>query len=233
VRLGLLEDAIYGTLVFFVWVLLEPIILEPIIGPALRYRYTLRKRVVKYATNHKVRVELISKSQDISVMHASLDKVVGAVAESLRSVAKVEQSDTSVAVHQIIYGGLEASGKVDFSIRLKTEPITVDGIQITLEADCKYRQFSDQVLELSRCVEQLKDAIRSGLHAHVEFEEFLGAKLNHIYELTGILSDLRMDYMNLGGEIDLTLAQKEATITKAPFSSKSIDTLRHLAVLYS
>jgi hypothetical protein len=221
-------ELLYLFAAFVVGILFEEFLLEPILGPILRYRYKfLRKKIGKLISNPKVAVHVVSKSDDISELAINPEKLATILTEYLRKInVNAERQGHRILINSIKYGDIQAKGVIEMAVLPHKDGLLTRGFEVDIEAPCAYRRFSDHILELSRCAEQVKSVAITALGKPIQFLDFLKCNLNNLYEVTGILSDLKFDYMKLGGEVEVMLGAKDVNIAKLPFSVTAIDKLR-------
>lgn len=230
-------DLAYIFSAFVVGLLFEEFLLAPILEPILKYRYHyFLKTAGKLIHNTPIEISITSKSNDLSSLKISPDDLTSIIDKTLREKngAITIRKPTRIEIQSIKYGdSFSASGAIELALQPRGNELLATGFQITLEISSKYRKFTEYILELSKCIEMVKDSCNLALAKTLAFNEFLSCKLNHMYEIAGVLSSLNAEFIKLGGEIDLIIGKNEVTVAKLPYSEPAIDKLRKLVTLYA
>lgn len=233
--MGVLEEIAYTALGFVIGSLFEEFILEPIVGPLLRHRYTyLLKAGAKKLKNNETVVEVIGKSSDISAMGKEPMEVADGLESLLRSRPQTQilRQGSRIVIQSISYGKTNAQGTIEIASYPNRDSLRARSFEVALQAPCEYNKFSEGILELSRCLEEVNDVARSALNSPLVFQNYLTCNLKGAYEITGVLSDLKANYLMFGGDVEVTFGKTNVSFAKMPFSIEAIDKMKKLVTLF-
>jgi hypothetical protein len=197
--------------------------IEFIGGTEIRCRAEFRKKhFLKTLHNPGIPTILTSKTESLSERELELEET----REKIRN--ELSEKGFKIAQHgeDFWFNLQKDSSKIDVYIKfassegyedenepLEEKKLVVSEVELALKAECKFKQFEKELLNLTSACNDLEKILRSTVGVELG-KKSLACELNSIYRLSGVLAALGMDSIsgNFDDGISVDISDKKITV---------------------
>jgi len=184
-----------------------------------------RRKIGKIIRPRKIKVELVLKTFSASEKQLNIENTLETLRKEFVSLR---------------YNPAKLNGSLTFDVSINTMPTIaeekeiIDMIECRFKYECGYRNFNSDVRELREAQIKIVKPIRT----HVsDFQQPISliCELNSLYELTGVLADVKigMMYSNLEqSKTKFELSENKITVYDEDINSDMLNFLKKMITVY-
>lgn len=210
----------------------KELIWDEFIAPSLRYRFSVFKRSAKkWVRNPSFDFAHSANIRNMEESRIPKDKVLG-VLDILKDnrIPARRLHDVGLRFDSLKVGKLVYSGTVEFGTDSRERYLT--SLTITISTQVSYKSMQADIAAITHFMDKIQEHVNIGLGIPLPYQENISCKLNNLGALTGILKDLKIDYMSLGGEVQLKLNKDRIVFDEPLDYSIVVPKLKEFAVLF-
>ena len=204
--------------------------LKMIIGPRIKFkiRYSFNN-IIKKLSDPSIPVEYVRKSNYFD-QFLKADELRFNFINALSNAnvkASIEAGD--IKIEEFKRRGVSVNGYIRFAYDSFQEEL-ISGLEIIIFSKCHYNEFPEDIFGISKCIDSIEQIIRPYLPINVKYSDILACNLTKIYQITGVLDNLNMKYLQFDGEINMELEKDRVILYD--LGPKSLSLLKTLVTLY-
>lgn len=204
------------------------------ISPELRFKTNyFWKSICKRLRNPPIDMTLFLKSSNLSDKKLLPEQIRNNIKMNLMERGFRFTGEGDALRFEQKWGRTELNIDISFGCDTYGDDLIISSIESRLRAICEYNNFDGYILEITQASEEIANALRN-IIVDIEFSKNLRCELKHIYELTGILSELKLT--SLSGVIEeqylLDLTPK-GMITYGRLNQDVTSMMKKAIVMYS
>ena len=208
-------------------------IIPALLPGSIIYKLNLYKnKVLKWIKNVGIKTSVVWKIFPASHKKLSYEEFLKEVSEALtKNRIKYEKTNDGIKF-TITYGKSEYEGKIlSFAEPEERQDIEyIKEVNIYIENTISYRTFAEELLEIFNAFEKVKKILYDILETNTS-DVIVECELKGLEAFTGILKDLKVNYMMLGDTYQIDLSQKRVTIIKV-IDKAVLQLLKNIIALY-
>jgi hypothetical protein len=210
----------------------KELIWDEIIAPSLRYRLSVFKRSAKkWVRNPSFDFTHSANIRNMEESHIPKEKVI-AVLDVLKDnkIPARRLHDVGIRFDNLQVGKLNYAGTIEFDTDSRERYLTA--LTITIATQVSYKSMQGDIAAITHFMDKVQEHVNIGLGIPLSYQENISCKLNKLGEITGILKDLKIDYMSLGGDVQLKLNKDKIVFDEPLDYSIVVPKLKEFAVLF-
>jgi hypothetical protein len=213
-------------------ILFKEFVWDEFIAPALRFQVNIAKRKAKmWIRNPSIQFTHSANISKLRDRQIKMDQIP-VILESLRDnkVPARRLHDLGISFDNFAVGDLTYSGTLEFAADFNVRYI--EGLTITLTTHVSYKSMQADITAITHFMNKLQNYVNQSLGIPLSYREDIACKLTKLRELTGILRGLKINYMSLGEDAQLSMSKDTVMFSEPIDYSKVVPKLKELVILF-
>lgn len=193
-----------------------------------------RRKIGKIIRPRKIKVELVVKTFSVTEKKLDIESTLETLRKEFVDLGYNPAKQHDSLIFDVPVGSNEIHISINTMPTIAEDKEIIDMIECRLKHECGYLHFNNDVRELREAQMKIASAIRT----HVsDFQEpfSLICELNSLYELTGVLADVKigMMYSNLEqSKTKFELSENKITVYDEDINTDMLSFLKKMVTVY-
>lgn len=191
-----------------------------------------RRKLGKMIRNKRIDVELIVKTYNVSERKLDIQTTLGTLQSGFSNYNPATRQDA--LIFDVLVGREAFHTSVNVIPTIIEDEEVIDAIECRITHECHYNSFASDVRGLREAYIKIEDVIRENTADFMDTISLV-CKLNSLYELTGVLSDVNIGTLHSSldeGKIKFELDRNILTVYSDEINNELLNFMRKMVTVY-